>query len=268
MVFPDIDPVALRLGPLQVHWYGIMYLLAFIGAYLQLHYRAKTQPLTRPISPEQVGDFLFYGALGVVLGGRIGYCLFYAPHLFVDFSNSFPWWGLLRVNEGGMSFHGGFLGVLVAAFWWYGRQVGASFFQMADFCAPVVPFGLLCGRIGNFINGELWGRVTDVPWGMIFPGAGEMPRHPSMLYEAFLEGIVLWALLWWFSSRVRPRMAVSALFLLGYGVARFSVEFVRQPDEQLGFIAFDWVTMGHILTLPMIVIGLAMLIVSYRKARA
>ena len=267
MDFPEIDKVAFSIGPVQVHWYGLMYLAAFIGAYIQLHYRAKTQPLTRPVSPEQVGDLLFYGALGVVLGGRIGYCLFYAPHLLVEFGGGFPWWGLLRVNEGGMSFHGGLLGVLVGAFWWYGRKVGASFFQIADFVAPAVPFGLFCGRIGNFINAELWGRTTDLPWGIVFPGAGGEPRHPSMLYEAFLEGIVLWALLWWFSGKVRPRMAVSALFLLGYGIARFMVEFVRMPDEHIGYIAFNWLTMGHILTLPMILVGTGMLILSYRMAR-
>jgi phosphatidylglycerol:prolipoprotein diacylglycerol transferase len=264
--FPDIDPVAIRVGPLQVHWYGVMYLVAFVGTWWMVRHRAQTRPQTRPITPEQVGDLLFYAALGVVLGGRLGYCIFYAPHLFIDFGDGFPWWGLLKVNQGGMSFHGGFVGVMTA-FWWYGRQVGATFFQMADFVAPATPFGLLCGRIGNFINGELWGRPTDLPWAMVFPRAGDVPRHPSMLYEALLEGVALWAIRWWYSARPRPRMAVSGLFVLGYGVFRFSVEFVRQPDEQLGFIAFGWVTMGHILTLPMILTGAIMMTIAYRRAR-
>jgi phosphatidylglycerol:prolipoprotein diacylglycerol transferase len=263
-VYPGIDPVAISLGPLQVHWYGLMYLIAFVGVYLLLRYRARVQPLTRPLTPDQVGDLLFYGALGVVLGARLGYCLFYAPSLLVEFGGSFPWWGLLRINEGGMSFHGGFLGV-VLALWWYGRKLGTTFFHMADFLAPTAPFGLLCGRIGNFINSELWGRPTDLPWGVVFPGAGPLPRHPSMLYEAFLEGIVLWALLWWYSAKPRPRMAVASLFGIGYGVARFSVEFVREPDAHIGYLAFGWFTMGQLLTLPIILAGIFFMTLAYRN---
>lgn len=263
-VHPEFNPVAIQLGPLKVHWYGIMYLLAFMGAYWLAHYRARVQPLTRPMSPQQVGDWIFYGAIGVVLGGRLGYCLFYQPSLFLEFDSTLPWWGVLKIHQGGMSFHGGFLGVLLAM-WLHGRAIGAGFIHQTDFFSPVVPFGLLCGRIGNFINGELWGRVTDVPWAMVFPQIDNQPRHPSMLYEACLEGLVLWALLWWFSAKQRPRGAVSAMFLIGYGTARFIVEFVREPDAHLGFIAFGWVTMGHLLSLPMILLGLVIITISYRS---
>jgi phosphatidylglycerol---prolipoprotein diacylglyceryl transferase len=262
--YPDINPVVIAIGPVKVHWYGIMYLLSFIGGYWLLRYRAQTQPLNRPLDPQQVGDLIFYMALGVVFGGRLGYCLFYAPYLFVEFSYGFPWWGVLKITQGGMSFHGGFLGVLLAAAW-YCRKYRIHWWDLMDFIAPAAPVGLLFGRIGNFINGELWGRVTDGPWGMVFPHAGPEPRHPSMLYEAMLEGAVLLAVLWWFSNTRRPRMAVSALFLIGYGGFRFLIEFVRQPDAHLGFIAFDWLTMGHLLSLPMLVAGIALLVYAYRK---
>jgi phosphatidylglycerol:prolipoprotein diacylglycerol transferase len=262
--YPAIDPVAVAIGPLKVHWYGIMYLLSFIGGYWLLHRRALTRPLTRPLDPRQVGDLVFYLALGVVLGGRLGYCLFYAPYLFTEFTHGFPWWGVLEVTQGGMSFHGGLLGVVVAEIW-YCRKYRINWLDIADFVAPAVPIGLFFGRIGNFINGELWGRVTDGPWGVVFPYAGPEPRHPSMLYEAALEGIALFVILWWFSSKPRPRMAVGTLFLIGYGTFRFLVEFVRQPDDHLGFIAFDWLTMGHLLSLPMIVVGVVLMIVAYRK---
>lgn len=262
--FPEIDPVVFSIGPVQVHWYGVMYLLSFIGGYWLLHYRARTQPLTRLVDPRQVGDLIFYLALGVVFGGRLGYCLFYAPHLFVEFSYGFPWWGVLKVTQGGMSFHGGLIGVVVAELW-YCYNYRINWLDLADFVAPAVPLGLFFGRMGNFINGELWGRVTDGPWGVVFPHAGPEPRHPSMLYEALLEGIVLFVLLWWFSSKPRPRMAVATLFLIGYGSFRFLVEFVRQPDAHLGFIAFDWLTMGHLLSLPMVLIGVALMIYAYAK---
>jgi phosphatidylglycerol---prolipoprotein diacylglyceryl transferase len=264
---PYIDPVAFELGPLKVHWYGIMYLISFIGGYWLLHYRARTQPLTRPIDPREVGDLIFYLALGVVLGGRLGYCLFYAPNLFMEFSHGFPWWGVLKITEGGMSFHGGLIGVVVAELW-YCRKRRINWLDLADFVAPAVPLGLFCGRIGNFINGELWGRVTDGPWGVVFPHAGTAPRHPSMLYEAALEGVALFIILWWFSSKPRPRMAVGTLFLIGYGAFRFLVEFVRQPDAHMGdggFIAFGWLTMGHLLSLPMVIVGVALMIVAYRR---
>lgn len=262
LVHPGFDPVAIQIGPLKVHWYGIMYLIAFIGCYWLARYRAKAQPLTRPMSPQQVSDLIFYVALGVVLGGRLGYCLFYKPSLFIEFGAGFPWWGLLKIHQGGMSFHGGFLGVLISM-WLYGRSVGAGFIQQTDFFSPVVPFGLFCGRLGNFINAELWGRPTDVPWAMVFPKVDDQPRHPSMLYEAFLEGLVLWAVLWWFSAKQRPHGSVSALFLIGYGVSRFLVEFVRVPDEHLDYIWLGWVTMGQILSFPMIMLGLFIFIRSY-----
>lgn len=262
--YPGINPVAFEIGRLKVHWYGIMYLISFIGGYWLLHYRARKRPRISPLPPEQVGDLIFYLALGVVLGGRLGYCLFYAPDLFVDFSADFPWWGVLKITQGGMSFHGGLIGVVVAELW-YCRKQGINWLDLADFVAPAVPLGLFCGRIGNFINGELWGRVTDAPWGVVFPGAGPLPRHPSMLYEAALEGVALFIILWWFSNKPRPRMAVGSLFLIGYGAFRFLVEFVRQPDAHLGFIAFDWLTMGHLLSLPMVIVGVALMIVAYRK---
>lgn len=262
--YPDINPVIVAIGPLKIHWYGIMYLLSFIGGYWLLHYRARMQSLTRFIDPQQVGDLIFYLALGVVLGGRLGYCLFYAPYLFIEFSYGFPWWGVLKITQGGMSFHGGLIGVVVAELW-YCRKHRINWLDVADFVAPAVPLGLFFGRIGNFINGELWGRVTDSPWGMVFPHAGPEPRHPSMLYEAALEGVALFILLWWYSSKPRPRMAVGSLFLIGYGSFRFLVEFVRQPDAHLGYIAFGWLTMGHLLSLPMIILGVALIIVAYRN---
>jgi phosphatidylglycerol:prolipoprotein diacylglycerol transferase len=262
-VYPDINPVAIALGPVKVHWYGIMYLISFITAYWFLYQRARHQNWAS-VDSEQVSDLIFYGALGIVLGGRLGYCLFYAPYLFVEFSDGFPWWGVLKITQGGMSFHGGFLGVLLAGLF-FCHKYRIHWLDLMDFIAPSAPIGLFFGRIGNFINGELWGRVTTGPWGVVFPHAGPEPRHPSMLYEAALEGAVLFIFLWWFSRKPRPRMAVGTLFLIGYGSFRFLVEFVRQPDAHLGFIAFDWLTMGHLLSLPMIVVGVGLLIVAYRK---
>lgn len=256
LTYPEIDPVMLQLGPLKIHWYGFMYLVGFSLAWWLGGQRAR-QP-GAVLTPQQVGDLVFYAALGVVLGGRLGYVIFY------DFFNylTHPL-NIFRVWEGGMSFHGGLLGVILVM-WWYARQVGRHFFEIADFVAPLVPLGLLAGRIGNFINGELWGRVTDVPWAMVFPRAGDLPRHPSQLYEAALEGVVLFIILYWFSSKPRPIMATSGLFLIGYGVFRFSVEFVREPDRHLGFIAFDWMTMGQLLTIPMLLIGAIFVFWAYR----
>jgi phosphatidylglycerol:prolipoprotein diacylglycerol transferase len=257
ITYPEIDPVALSLGPLKVHWYGLMYLIGFTGVWLLGRYRAnKTGSL---INTEQMDDLLFYGAVGVVLGGRIGYVLFYNLPVFID--NPLI---LFRVWEGGMSFHGGMLGVFIAM-WLYGRKIGATFFTVTDFIAPLVPIGLFTGRIGNFINGELWGSPTTLPWGMLVPGLGPLARHPSMLYEAVLEGIVLFFLLWVYSSKPRPKMAVSGLFLLGYGVARFFVEFYRLPDAHIGYLAYGWVTMGQILTSPMLIVGGLLMFLAYRK---
>ena len=254
--YPLIDPVAISLGPLKIHWYGIMYLVAFGAAWWLGRRRAR-----RPGSgwnDEQISDLIFYGALGVVLGGRIGYTLFYNFSHFISDPIS-----ILRIWEGGMSFHGGLLGVLVAM-WLFGRKYKHSFFELTDFVAPLVPIGLASGRLGNFINGELWGQPTNLPWGMVFPGAGPLPRHPSQLYEMFLEGIVLFLIVWIFSARPRPRMAVSGVFAVAYGVFRFAVEFVRQPDDHLGFIAFGWLTQGQLLSAPLILTGIVLLWLAYR----
>ena len=254
MTYPQIDPIALSIGPLHVHWYGLMYLFGFLFVWLLGLYRVNKTDWTR----QQLEDLLFYGAVGVIIGGRVGYAIFY------DFqANLENPLNIFKIWQGGMSFHGGLLGVL-AAFAWFGKKTGKSFFEISDFIAPMVPIGLMFGRIGNFINGELWGKVTDVPWAMVFPGAGPLPRHPSQLYEAALEGVLLFIILWWFSSKPRPKAAVSGLFLLGYGFFRFLVEFVRIPDAQYGYLAFDWLTMGQILCLPMIIFGLILMIVSYK----
>lgn len=254
--YPNIDPIAFSIGPLKVHWYGFMYLIGF-AAYLALGtYRAR-RPQS-PLKPYQVSDALFYGALGVVLGGRGGYVLFYnLPFYLAHPMQVFAVW------DGGMSFHGGLVGVVLALAW-YARRIGLHLFQLTDFVAPMVPIGLACGRIGNFINGELWGKVTTLPWGMVFPKGGPLPRQPSQLYEFFLEGIVLFIILWLFSAKPRPMGAVSGLFLLLYGLFRFLVEFVRVPDPQLGYVAFGWVTMGQVLSLPMMLVGVALLMWAYR----
>ena len=259
LTFPDIDPVAIRLGPLAVRWYGISYLVGIGMAWGLMSLRARKKG--SGWSYQEICDLVFYTTVGLLLGGRLGYVLFY----------NFPFYredplAILKIWQGGMSFHGGLIGALVAA-WLFGRKNGKSFFTVTDFMAPAIPLALFSGRIGNFINGELWGRPTDLPWGMVFPdpAAGGIPRHPSQLYEAFLEGIVLFIMLWWFSSRPRPAKAVSGLFLLGYGILRFLVEFARMPDARLGFVAFDWMTMGQILCLPMIVIGAGLVLYTYKQ---
>ena len=253
--YPDIDPVAISLGPFQVHWYGLMYVVGFVAAWFLGRRRAERIGLTR----DDVGDLLFYAAIGVVVGGRLGYALFYGLSQWL----ADPLW-ILRVWDGGMSFHGGLVGVLLAALW-FARKKRLAFFSLTDFVAPLVPIGLGAGRIGNFINHELPGRVTGLPWGMPFPGMGPEPRHPSSLYEALLEGAVLFVVLWWVSARPQRRGLVSGLFLVLYGAFRFLVEFVRLPDPHIGFIAFGWVTMGMLLTLPMIVAGVALIAWSRRQ---
>jgi phosphatidylglycerol:prolipoprotein diacylglycerol transferase len=257
--YPLIDPVAFRLGPFPVHWYGLMYVAGFAAAWALGRLRARGP--ASDWTPEQVDDLIFYAAVGVVLGGRLGYVLFYGLPQYLDAPL-----GMLQVWRGGMSFHGGLLGVLLAA-WLFGRRRGKTFFQVTDFVAPLVPPGLFAGRIGNFINGELWGRPTDLPWGVVFPGeaAGGVPRHPSQLYEALLEGLVLFVVLWLFSRKPRPTMAVSGLFLVGYALFRGLVELVRVPDAQLGYLAFGWVTMGHLLSAPMLVFGALLIILAYHR---
>jgi len=274
--YVDINPIAVSIGPLQVHWYGIMYLVGFAAAWWLGQRRRAAGRL--PVSAEQFSDLAFYLMLGVILGGRIGYMLFYDTSELIHDPLS-----LIRVWDGGMSFHGGLLGVLAAAPIWT-RRHHIAFFDAVDFVAPLVPIGLGLGRLGNFIGGELWGRHTDVPWGMIFPRALESlgktrdelyqmyiagqldneARHPSQLYEFCLEGVVLFTVLWFYSRKPRPRYAVSGMFALLYGIFRFCVEFVREPDVQLGFVAFDWLTMGQILSLPLIAVGVLLLWMSRR----
>ncbi len=256
---PRFDPVALKIGPVSVRWYGVMYMLGFGLGWLLGRVRAK-KPWT-PLSTVDVDDLVAVAMFGLIVGGRVGYVLFYdLPTFLANPLDIFMIW------KGGMSFHGGLLGICLAI-WLFARKRRLAFFEVTDFFVPLTPLGLLAGRLGNFINGELWGRPTDMPWGMIFfdPAAGLVPRHPSQLYEAFLEGVVLFTVVWWYSSRPRPRMAVSGLFLALYGLFRFAVEFVRQPDPQLGFIAFGWLTMGQILSLPMLVGGLVLLWLAYRR---
>ncbi len=257
LTYPDIDPVALSIGPVKIHWYGIMYLVGFAAAWWLGRLRARRADA--PMNAEQVGDLIFYGALGAVLGGRLGYILFYNFSAFLDDPLS-----LIRVWEGGMSFHGGLIGVIVAMVL-FARKLGVSFWQVADFTAPLTPIGFGAGRIANFINGELWGNVTNVPWAMVFPHAGPLPRHPSQLYQAFLEGVVLFAILWIFSRKPRPAGSVAGLFLLCYGTFRIIAEFFRHPDAHIGYIAFGWVTQGQLLSLPMVVAGAGLMVWAYRK---
>ncbi len=259
LTYPNIDPIALSIGPLSIHWYGLMYLIGFAGAWYLAMYRVKTT--STAIKPQHISDLIFYSAMGVVLGGRVGYVLFYNFDYFLQD----PLW-LLAIWQGGMSFHGGLLGVILSLYL-YAKKLNIGFFVMTDFVAPLVPIGLGAGRIGNFIGGELWGRVTTAPWGMVFPGAGELPRHPSQLYQFGLEGITLFAILWVFSSRNRPTMVVSGMFLCLYGLFRFIVEFFRQPDAHIGFLSMGWLTMGQLLSIPMILMGIFLLVTGYASAQ-
>jgi len=259
LIHPQFDPIALSLGPLAIRWYGLMYLAGFISFLWLGRRRAAAQPWHR-IDPVALDDLLFYGVLGVVLGGRLGQVLFYEPAYYLDHPLE-----ILAVWKGGMSFHGGFLGVLVAMAL-FGRKRSLSFWQVTDFIAPLVPLGLLAGRIGNFINGELWGRVAaaDLPWAMVFPYVDGLPRHPSQLYQAGGEGLLLFILLWWFSGKERPRGTVSALFLIGYGAARWIGEYFREPDHGI-FGQSYLVSMGQWLSLPMILIGIVLFVRGMRK---
>ncbi len=254
--YPEIDPVAFALGPLKIHWYGLTYLggLGFTWWLALIRSRRFGQ-----WQEQQIADLIFYGALGIVLGGRIGYMLFYG---WADLADN-PL-NLFKVWQGGMSFHGGMLGVFIALYI-FARKQGRSFFEVTDFVAPFVPVGLGLGRIGNFINAELPGRISDLPWAVVYPG-DTIGRHPSSLYQFGFEGPILFIILYTFSARSRPRMAVSGLFLTCYGLFRVFTEFFREPDAHLGYIAFDRFTMGQLLSLPMALAGIGLLIYAYSRA--
>lgn len=258
--YPNIDPVALDLGFLQIHWYGLMYLVGIGGAWFLASRRLHAFDPTW--SKEKLSDLVFWVAMGVIVGGRLGYVLFYDLPAYI--ANPLL---ILEVWKGGMSFHGGLIGVMLATLW-FARRNGKSFFELMDFIAPLVPIGLGAGRIGNFINGELWGKVSDVPWAMVFPTGGPLPRHPSQLYQFALEGVALFVILWIYSRKPRPTMAVSGLFAVCYGIFRFIVEFVRVPDAQLGYLAWGWLTMGQVLCVPMVLAGLGLMVYAYKRQAA
>ena len=259
LIHPQIDPVALQWGPLSVHWYGLTYLAAF-GLFLFLGVRRLQHPTFARLQGDSawhrqdVEDILFMGVMGVVLGGRIGYCLFYKSLYYL--ANPLE---ILAVWQGGMSFHGGLLGVIVAMAW-YAHSRQRPFLQVMDFVAPCVPTGLAAGRVGNFINGELWGRIADpeLPWGMVFRGAGDLPRHPSQVYQFLLEGLLLFVVLWLYARKDRPQGHVSGAFLIGYGVLRFTAEFFREPDAHLGLLSLG-MSMGQWLCVPMVLVGVVLM---------
>ena len=256
LIYPQFDPVMFSIGPLHFRWYGMMYVLGVVSGWLLGRWRAA-----RPwnaFTPKLMDDFISWAVVGVVLGGRIGYVLFYNLSYYAE--NPLE---IFAVWQGGMSFHGGMIGVILAG-WFFARHNGLTMFQVTDFVAPLVPPGLFFGRIGNFINSELWGRRTQVDWAMVFPGSDGLPRHPSQLYEAGLEGVALFLILWFYSRKPRPEGSVSGLFLIGYGAFRFLVEFAREPDAQLGFVALHWMSMGQVLCLPMIALGVYLM---WRGAR-
>jgi len=258
--YPQIDPIAFAVGPLKIRWYGISYIVGILLAWWLLKWRASKKSIFA-WNNEQVADLIFYATIGIIIGGRLGSVLFYNFPYYLEHPAD-----IIKIWQGGMSFHGGLIGVLIAL-WFYSRSISKSFFETSDFLAPVIPVGLFFGRIANFINGELWGRPTDVAWGMVFPHVDQLARHPSQLYQALLEGILLFVILWCYSNKQRPRMAVSGLFLLGYGTFRFLVEFFREPDRHVGYIAFDWLTMGQVLSSPMIIIGMIIIFMAYKKQR-
>jgi phosphatidylglycerol:prolipoprotein diacylglycerol transferase len=278
LTYPAIDPVIFEIGPLAVRWYGVTYVIAFACAWWLGRKRASLPGSTW--SPTDVDDIIFYGALGAILGGRIGWVLFYGFERFVEEPSM-----LFKVWQGGMSFHGGFLGVLIAESI-LARRRGHRIADMFDFLAPLPGLGILAVRVANFINGELWGKPTSVPWGFVVDPAKLHPTqqaealslcarfdispcqlqlHASQLYEGLLEGLVLFVIVWLFTSKPRPRLAPSGLFLICYGLARFAVEFVRVPDENRGYLLFDWVTMGQVLSTPMILAGVALMVIAYRR---
>lgn len=265
LTHPQFNPIAVSIGPVAIHWYGLMYVLAFALFLVMGRLHMKRRP-DLGFNAAAMDDMLFYGMLGVILGGRLGYVLFYKLGHYLSHPIE-----IFYIWQGGMSFHGGFLGVLVAM-WLLGRKTGRTFFQVTDFVAPLVPLGLAAGRMGNFINGELPGRITDAavwPWAMWFPQVDRVPvaRHPSQLYQFALEGVALFVILWIYSRKPRPPMAVSAVFLIGYGSFRFLAEFAREPDSFLGFLALG-LSMGQWLSLPMILFGVGLLAYAHRRARA
>ncbi len=258
LVHPQIDPVALSLGPISIHWYGLMYLLGFVLFILLGRYRIKRTPQSK-FTNEMLDDALFYGALGVILGGRLGHVLFYNFGYYLQHPLE-----IFAIWEGGMSFHGGFIGTLLAMYF-LARKYNLSWLNVTDFLVPLVPLGLGAGRIGNFINAELWGRPTDVPWGMVFPYVDNLPRHPSQLYQFFLEGIVLFLVVWIYSAKPRPMGAVTGVFMIGYGVLRSIAEFYREPEDGFMGILTLGVTMGQWLSLPMIIIGTGLVLWAYQQ---
>ncbi|MEQ8659884.1 MAG: prolipoprotein diacylglyceryl transferase [Gammaproteobacteria bacterium] len=258
--FPAVDPVAFRLGPLAVHWYGLSYIAGIALAWWLLKRRAQAPGSAW--TPQQVGDLVFYAALGGVLGGRLGYILFYNARSYLEDPSA-----IFAVWQGGMSFHGGVIG-MVLAMAWLARTTRQPFFAVSDFIVPVVPIGLGLGRLANFVNQELWGAPTTLPWGVVFthPAAGGVPRHPTQLYEALLEGVVLFIVLELARRRAPPRGTLTGLFLLGYGVLRALVELLREPDAHIGYLAWGWLTMGHVLSLPMVVAGSVIILWCSRRA--
>lgn len=259
MVHPNIDPIIVSIGPLDLRWYGLMYLVGFLFAWWWGNRQCRMPHYeNQGWTEKRFSDLLFWAFMGVILGGRIGYVLFYQFEYFIQN----PLY-LFDITSGGMSFHGGMLGV-IAVLWIFAAKSKRSLLAVGDFVAPLVPVGLGAGRIGNFINGELWGRVTDVPWAMIFPAAGPLPRHPSQLYQALLEGLVLFIVLALYSRKPRPVGAIGGLFLIGYGLARFVVEYAREPDSHLGLLTFGW-SMGQWLSAPMIVAGAVLMLLAYKN---
>ena len=265
LTYPHINPIAVSIGPvfgigpLKIHWYGIMYLIGFVAAWLLARYRARKPGSTW--SALDIDDLIFYCAMGVILGGRIGWCIFYGHDVIAE-----NWLNIFHIWDGGMSFHGGMLGVL-AAVWLFARIKKKHVADVLDFVAPLPGIGLMAGRLGNFINGELWGKPTTLPWGfrVTDPDGQVVVRHASQLYEATLEGLVLFLVLWWYTSKARPRLAPTGLFLVLYGLARFTVEWVRLPDANIGYLAGDWLTMGMLLTMPMILVGAFIMAFAYRR---
>jgi phosphatidylglycerol:prolipoprotein diacylglycerol transferase len=267
LTYPNINPIAVSIGPffgigpLRVHWYGIMYLIGFVAAWWLARYRARQPGSTW--TALDIDDLIFYCSIGVIVGGRVGWCIFYGHDVIAE-----SWLNVFHIWDGGMSFHGGLTGVGVAAIV-FARVKRKEIPDVFDFLAPLPGIGLMAGRIGNFINGELWGKPTDLPWAFGVPDAQGVlvARHPSQLYEASLEGLLLFAILWWYTSKPRPRLAPIGLFFILYGCGRFAVEWVRLPDANIGYLAGNWLTMGMLLTTPMIFIGAMVMIYAYRRNR-